>query len=338
MLRRGFGIGMMSAVFARHAVAAFEPDSGPPLHVFRERACIYLLGFGEAKDESWATPLVRRAFQESSDLWLEVSHDPGLEPDAASKRERLMRDPDGRSFFDVLEPQVRVRAIEYCAQLGIAPEDIAQQRPWSAFYAINRAYWSQHQESFEQQSPEEVLKKWAKAQGKSIRYEMPSQLDFARFMAAMPDAAQSQYITFLLDFLDDQTAGRNQGEFGWIKGDTSVGESAVERMRTRTPDLYRIMQVQRNAWWAQTIDRLLKSGGTHFIGIGQMHTLGPDGRTRFATRLLYVGSNALHGNCGRRAGLDPERASSFPRPHDACVPIDFGRTSCRAGPWAINRQ
>jgi ketosteroid isomerase-like protein len=25
-----------------------------------------------------------------------------------------------------------------------------------------------------------------------------------------------------------------------------------------------------------------------------------------------------------RAGLDPEKASSFPRPHDACVPIDFG--------------
>ena len=286
MLRRDFGIGMLSAVFARHAVAAFEPDSGQPLHVFRrERACIYLLGFGEAKDESWATPQVRRAFQESSDLWLEVSQDPGSEPDAASKRELLTHDPDGRSFFDVLEPQVRVRAIEYCAQLGIALEDIAQQRPWSAFYAINRAYWSKHKESFEQQSPEEVLKKWAKAQGKSIRYEMPSQLDFARFMAAMPDAAQSQYITFLLDFLDDQTAGRNQGEFGWIKGDTSAGERAVERMRTRTPDLYRIMQVQRNAWWTQTIDRLLKDGGTHFIGIGQMHMLGPDGILRRLQRI-----------------------------------------------------
>jgi uncharacterized protein YbaP (TraB family) len=286
MLRRDFGIGMMSAVFARNAFAAFEPNSGQPLHVFkRERACIYLLGFGEAKDESWATPQVRRAFQESSDLWLEVSHVPGSEPDAASKRELLTHDPDGRSFFDVLEPQVRVRAKEYCAQLGIALEDIAQQRPWSAFYAINGAYWSQHKESFEQQYPEEVLKKWAKAQGKSIRYEMPSQLDFARFMAAMPDAAQSQYITFLLDFLDDQTAGRNQGEFGWIKGDTSAGERAVERMRTRTPDLYRIMQVQRNAWWAQTIDRLLKSGGTQFIGIGQMHTLGPDGILRRLRRI-----------------------------------------------------
>jgi uncharacterized protein YbaP (TraB family) len=286
MLRRDFGIGMVSAVLARHAVAAFEPNSGQPLHVFkRERACIYLLGFGEAKDESWATPQVRRAFQESSDLWLEVSHDPGSEPNAASKRELLTRDPDGRSFFEVLEPQVRVRAMEYCAQLGIAPEDIAQQRPWSAFYVINGAYWSRHKGSFEQQSPDEVLKKWARAQGKSIRYEMPSQLDFARFMAAMPDAAQSQYITFLLDFLDDQTAGRNQGEFGWIKGDTSAGERAVERMRKRTPDLYQIMQVQRNAWWVQTIDRLLKSGGTHFIGIGQMHTLGPDGILRRLQRI-----------------------------------------------------
>jgi uncharacterized protein YbaP (TraB family) len=277
---------MLSAVFARHAVAAFEPNSGQPLHVFkRERACIYLLGFGEAKDDSWATPQVRRAFQESSDLWLEVSSDPGSEPDAALKRELLTQDPKGRSFFDVLEPQVRVRAKEYCAQLGIALEDIAKQRPWRAFYAINGAYWSQHKESFEQQYPEEVLKKWAKAQGKSICYEMPSQLDFARFMAAMPDTAQSQYITFLLDFLDDQTAGRNLGEFGWIEGATSAGERAVERMRTRTPDLYRIMQVQRNAWWVQTIDRLLKSSGTHFIGIGQMHTLGPDGILRQLQRI-----------------------------------------------------
>ena len=63
-------------------------------------------------------------------------------------------------------------------------------------------------------------------------------------MASMPDAAQSQYIVFLLDFLDDHTAGRDRSEFGWIHGDSAAGERAVERTRTRTPDLYRIMQVQ----------------------------------------------------------------------------------------------
>jgi hypothetical protein len=55
-------------------------------------------------------------------------------------------------------------------------------------------------------------------------------------------------------------------------------------MRTRTPDLYRIMQVQRNAWWVQTIEGLL-NGGTHFIGIGQMHMLGPDGILRQLQRI-----------------------------------------------------
>jgi uncharacterized protein YbaP (TraB family) len=278
MLRRDFGIGMLLLAFARSAGAALHvPDRTPLQVLMRGRARVFLFGFGDAKDDSWATPELRRAFQASSALWLEVSHDPGSEPDAASKREQLARAADGRTFFDVLEPAVRARAREYCAQLGISEDRISPQRPWSAFYAINRAYWSQHKASFETRNPAETLTKWAKEQGKPIRYEMPSQLDFARFMAAMPDAAQSQYMTFLFDFLDDQTAGRNQNEFAWINGDTRMGERAVERMRTRTPDLYRIMQVQRNAWWARTIDRLLTFGGTHFIGIGQMHTLGPDG-------------------------------------------------------------
>jgi uncharacterized protein YbaP (TraB family) len=277
MQRRAFGYGLLTLLVAHRALTGAEPVPRLPLRLFsRRKARVYLLGFGEARDESWATSEVRRAFEASADLWLEVSHDAGAEPDAAAKREQLTHDPAGRTFFDVLEPDVRARARDYCAQLEIPLEKIEKQRPWSAFYTINGAYWSRHKPSFEPHNPEETLSAWAKQQGKPVRYEMPSQLDFARFMAALPDAAQSQYITFLLDFLDDQTAGRNSGEFGWIQGDMSAGERAVDRMRTRTPDLYRIMQTQRNAWWARTIDGLLEGGGTHFVGVGQMHVLGPD--------------------------------------------------------------
>jgi uncharacterized protein YbaP (TraB family) len=278
MQRREFGYGALALLLAHRAIAAVEPAPRPPLRLFRRRqARVYVLGFGDARDESWATPQLRRAFQSSADLWLEVSRDPGSEPDAASKREQLTHDITGRTFFDVLEPSVRARARDYCTQLDIPQEKIEKQRPWSAFYTINGAYWSRHKPAFEPHSPDETLSRWAKEQGKPVRYEMPSQLDFARFMAAMPDAAQSQYITFLLDFLDDQAAGRMVDEFGWIQGDTSIGERAVDRMRARTPDLYRIMQIQRNAWWARAIEQLLDGGGTHFVGIGQMHTLGPDG-------------------------------------------------------------
>ena len=278
MQRREFGLRTLALLLAHRAVVAAEPTPRLPLRLFsRGHARVFVLGFGDARDESWATPQLRRAFESSADLWLEVSHDRGAEPDAAAKREQLAHDATGRTFFEVLEPDVRARARDYCAQLDIPLDKIEAQRPWSAFYTINGAYWSRHKPSFEPRSPDESLSTWAREQGKPIRYEMPSQLDFARFMAAMPDAAQSQYIRFLLDFLDDQSAGRTVDDFGWIRGDNRVGERAVERMRSRTPDLYRIMQVQRNSWWARTIDGLLDAGGTHFIGIGQMHMLGPDG-------------------------------------------------------------
>jgi uncharacterized protein YbaP (TraB family) len=278
MQRREFGIGVLTLAVARHAAASGHVPAGTPLQAFeRGNAKVYLFGFGEAKDESWATPELRSAFETSAELWLEVSHDLGSEPDAAAKREQLTHDANGRSFFDVLEPEVRARAEGYCAQLGIATEKISPLRPWSAFYMINGAYWRQHKPSIELQNPDETLTNWAKDRGKPIQYEMPSQLAFARFMAAMPDAAQSQYMTFLFDFLDDQTAGRNQDDSGWIRGDTTAGERAVDRMRKRTPALYRIMQVQRNAWWAKAIDRMLANGSTHFVAVGQMHALGSDG-------------------------------------------------------------
>lgn len=278
MLRREFGLAMASLALAQ-SVPARSP--GPRLHLARrDNARVFLLGFGGATDDSWFTPEMRRAFQDSSELWLEVGQEPATEADAAAQREQLAHDPAGRSFFEQLDPSVRDRARDYCARLGIAREKLGSQRPWSAFYTINGAYWSQHRPASEPRNPDETLLKLARQSHKPVRYEMPDPLAFARFMAAMPEAAQSQYITFLLDFLDDEAAGRNQDEFGWIRGDTTLGERAVDRMRTRTPDLYRIMQVQRNGWWAQTIDRMLAAGGTHFVGIGQMHVLGPDGIPR----------------------------------------------------------
>ena len=278
MLRRNFAITLLSLPLAQRALSASATRAGPPLYLAtRGRARVFVLGFGGAKDESWATPKIRSAFESASELWLEVNNGWGPDPDAAAKRELLTHDTRGRTFFEALGPELRARATAYCEKLGIKKEQIESQRPWSAFYIINGAYWSQHSAAYQQQYPDETLAKMATDAGKPIRYEMTDRLEFARYMAGMSDAAQSQYIEFLLDFLDDQTAGETQDEFGWTEGDTRVGERAVARMRTRTPDLYRYMQVDRNAWWARTIDRLLAVGGTHFIGIGQMHMLGPDG-------------------------------------------------------------
>jgi uncharacterized protein YbaP (TraB family) len=106
---------------------------------------------------------------------------------------------------------------------------------------------------------------------------MPHGLAFARFMAAMPQKAQSQYIEFLLDFLDDHKKGLDTKPFEWQVGSPEASQRSLDRMRKDLPELYRVMQIQRNLWWADKIDELLSTAEASFIAVGQMHVLGPDG-------------------------------------------------------------
>jgi uncharacterized protein YbaP (TraB family) len=67
-------------------------------------------------------------------------------------------------------------------------------------------------------------------------------------------------------------------------------------MRTELPDLYQTIQVQRNIWWARKIDELLSGDRTSFIGMGQLHVLGPDSIPRQLTRLNIVAPSQLREN------------------------------------------
>src|ERR1700737_2508679 len=82
MLRRDFNLalGSVAVGFAArraYATAAVGGDRGPCFwFITRGKARVFLLGFGDAKDKAWFTPLIQRAFQESSELWLEVGNGP----------------------------------------------------------------------------------------------------------------------------------------------------------------------------------------------------------------------------------------------------------------------
>jgi len=258
----------------------------------RGNARVFLLGFGEgrANDESWFGPPIRKAFNDSSELWLEVApaEPPGMrsaaEKAAADAAYERLAHESNRSFFAELTPSVRKRTLAYMSELGIQRQSVESLRPWWAYYTINAAFWSRMKLPYEPVNMDEVLRKMALSQGKRVSYEMPSGLAFAQFMAAMPDPAQSQYIEFLLDFLDDVRKGMDAASFDWVTGHPLTSERALRRMRSRTPDLYRAMQIQRNGWWARKIGQLLTQGGTYFVAVGEMHILGRDGIPTQLTR------------------------------------------------------
>jgi len=286
-----------------YATGAVGSDRGPLFWMItRAKARVFLLGFGDAKDKAWFTPLIQRAFELSSQLWLEVGDSPAPPTQDATTQQananlrNQLEHESGRTFFDVLQPAVRSRLPTYMQTLGVSKESLETLRPWRAYYVINSAFWAHRQVPYQEVPVDEVLFDSATSQGKSFGYEMPTKLDFARFMAAMPDAAQSEYIGWLLDYIDDQQSGANDHPFEWYAGYPNVNTHNLDRMRVKYPELYKVMQMERNAWWARKINDLLSTSGTYFIAIGQLHVLGPDGIPRQLQRLKGIAPFDLHEN------------------------------------------
>jgi hypothetical protein len=276
--RRAFCLAAASAPITSRVFGQTSAN-GPQIWRVEQQGRAYVLGFAEAKDRSWLTPSILDVFDECTDLWLETpppgTFAPGVDPD------ELVREigfEQGRTFFDALDPPVRARALAYVNELGIELKTIEPMRPWLGYITINGAFWSQAERPYTVEHPEEVLRAMAIESGKAVRHEFPTSADVLRFFASLNDKAQSQYVEMLLDYLDDEKRGVNEEYFAWASGESS--DRAIERMRITTPDLYRVIQAERNAWWAAKIEELIAEVGTYFVCVGLNHVLGPDGIPR----------------------------------------------------------
>lgn len=278
MLRRHFSLALLA--FCGVACSLPRARKPEPLMWMAERgqSRIYLLGFAEARDRAWLTPSIERAFDASSELWLETT------PEQATPEfvKELAYD-NAPTFFDALRPDIRERTIAYVEDLGMDRAAIERMRPWFAYYRINAAFFAKYKRPSTSESPELVLRTRAASSGKHIRYEFDRAEGLIRFFASMPPLVQSQYVEMLLDYLDDEKLGLNIDHEGWSVGKPST--RALDRMRTRTPDLYRYIQADRNVWWASHIDRLLAAAGTRFVALGMNHLLGVDGVPAQLTRI-----------------------------------------------------
>jgi uncharacterized protein YbaP (TraB family) len=281
------------AVLASVTVAGATLPSAPGPNFYmvqRGEARVFILGFGEARDTSWLTPSIRAGFDASSQVWLEtrMSSEPDVDPGAkraAAERMEKLGHESGRTLFDALEPSARMRTAAYLAELGIDPDSVKTLRPWRAYYSITSAFWQRQRLGYEPVSVQAVLETRAARAGKSLGYEFPTREAFVDFMAGMSDRAQSQYLEWLFDFFDDHKQGLYDDDetFGWIEG-RRLPFRSLDRMRARA-ELYEAMQPRRNLWWARKIDELLKTPGTYFVAVGQLHVMGPDGIPRQLERM-----------------------------------------------------
>jgi uncharacterized protein len=261
--------------------------------VERGSSRVYLLGVREAKDGSWLTPKITRAFADSSEFWLETPPHlekneqtppaPAQQPaapagnsedrDDALARE-LGRDLK-RNLFDVLGPRLALRTKACADEYGIAYERLAPLRPWRAYYVINDGFRSHAGMSAPEVNPQAVLTDMAVKASKPIYSEFANLEASMRWFAALSDEAEREHIEDLLDYIDAQKSGQNHDEdVGWMSGNPS--DRTITEMRTKRPVLYEVTHVSRNIAWAERIDRWLAKGGVYFVCMGMNHMLGPN--------------------------------------------------------------
>ena len=116
-------------------------------------------------------------------------------------------------------------------------------------------------------------------------------VDWIRKLAATPDKIQSEYLDWLFDYFDDEKKGLNRDRFDWMQG--HLVSRAIDRMRTRLPDLYSTMDGERNKWWTRQVDELLSRGGTYFVAIGQDHFADSRGIPTLLTETGVVNPSTL---------------------------------------------
>jgi uncharacterized protein YbaP (TraB family) len=258
---------------------AFAATPHPVLwRIEKGGAVVHILGFADANDRSWLTPAIERAFRDSTEAWFEVpQRDPSAPPPQAAASSP--GPPPGyseQSLFDTLSPALAARVLAAARKYDVSRESLEHVRVWRAYFVLNSGYLSKNPigaadlENF----PDIVLSQMAYKSGKTVHSEFATGAETMAHFVNMPEAEARERLEFLLDFYDDDTAGRLSDRFDWISGRSNT--RAIDRMRIKWPALYQDEQVSRNVGWARRIQGFLDKGGTYFVVIGLQHTLGPD--------------------------------------------------------------
>lgn len=268
--------------FALTAAATGQPplQARPVLwRVKKGNAKAYILGFSDAPDHSWLTPAIEKAFQESTEVWFETPQpDPSAPPPLPPPKADSAVQPAGfseKSLFDVLKPDLSARVLAAAQKYEVPRDRLEHVLPWRAYFILNRGYFTKKKDAVNIDNYADVtLSKMAFAAKKPVHSEFATGGDAMSHFINMPDAEAAERLEFLLDFLDDDEAGRDTDRYDWISGHNN--NRAIDRMRTKWPLLYQDEQVSRNVGWAKRIGGFLAQGGTTFVVIGLQHTLGPD--------------------------------------------------------------
>lgn len=284
--------GLMSVAFAvEQAKAPATPVAGPvaaakappvPLlwKVSDRDNAVYLLGsFHLLKPDDY--PLsqdVDQAFQSSDKVVFEIPPEEMLDPSTGQKFLAAASFADGRTLSQVLPPATREKFNRILAQRDSSVAQFDGYEPWfvnlSLMLGISQQMGFSADSGLDQRLMQQALASKKPTGGLE---SIDSQLQ------VLDGSPMTEQVASLKEFIDKPTempGMLNDLHGAWRAGDVArLDALAREEMKDKTPETYRMVNVERNDAWVPQIQQMLdgvKKGDT-LVVVGALHLLGSDG-------------------------------------------------------------
>ncbi len=276
-LRRGLWRTGLSALLASLAVGAASLAAAAPAlwKVQGPHATVWLFGTTHIlrPDMTWRDPALDAAFKASDALYLEV---PDIDDQAEILKVIETYGVDPRHPLSTKLNAAQMAALnKVLAAYGASEAQFNGFRPWLAATVVEALPLIKA--GFDPKSGVEMtLMKDARAGGKPIK-GFETEEEQARYFADLPPQDE---IDFLMSSVSDADKGLddvNRLVADWLAGDVAGINTLVnEDIKAQSPELYRILIVERNQRFAKDIAALAQGSGTYFVALGAGHFAGPD--------------------------------------------------------------
>lgn len=219
----------------------------------------------------WFRGGVKTAFQQSDELVLEIKEpeDPNA---VASVMAGTALARDGVKLSDRLSTDDRAKYLTAMTANGLPWQAFEMFNPWMAGMALS----VQPLEKLGYKSDlgaEKVLTAAARASGKKIGALETVEQQLGYF-AGLPMEQQVKFLTATIDGLPEMDTEFASLVRHWQGGEPEKLAVEMNESLEATPELARVLLIQRNANWAKWIKQRLGEPGTVFIAVGAGHLAG----------------------------------------------------------------
>ena len=245
---------------------------GPALWEVRDDdTTIYLFGTVHALPEGkpWFDGRIKRAFDASDEMVTEV--DLSDQTATATSMQQAGMLPQGQSLREMMTPENRQQFEAAVVGLGLPVASLDQMEPWLA--ALTLSLLPLLQQGYKTDSGVEMaLSAQAGTKQRDALETVAQQIDL---FDAMPVEAQLTFLDKTVEAMPDAKRSLDTMVDEWLRGDAD-GLAKQLNAEIDDPVLYQRLLTQRNANWAQWIQRRLQQPGTVFIAVGAGHLAGSD--------------------------------------------------------------